>query len=68
MSDNNKEVYEPYGLLAIELPPDPPCYTGMKARLTGQVPGTELTVVFPVYESLFRNFRLLKHSKSLNYH
>lgn len=44
------EAYEPYGQLSIELPPAPPCYTGMKARLTGHKPGTELTVVFPVYE------------------
>ncbi len=50
-NDIEKEKYEPYGDLSIELPPAPPCYTTMKARLIGHKPGTELTVAFPVYET-----------------
>ncbi|HQO40157.1 MAG TPA: PaaI family thioesterase [Spirochaetota bacterium] len=51
MKQNESESYQPYGELAVELPAAPPCYTGMRARLTGHKPGTELTVVFPVIES-----------------
>ena len=45
-----KETYEPYGELSLELPAAPPCYTSMKARLIGNTPGTDLTVLFPVLE------------------
>lgn len=52
MNDLNKDIsYAPYGELSVELPPAPPCFTNMRARLTGHKPDTELTVVFPVYEA-----------------
>lgn len=52
MKDNSdNEKYEPYGELSIELPPAPPCFTNMKAKLTAHKPGIELTVSFPVYET-----------------
>lgn len=51
MAHNETDKYKPYGELSVELPPAPPCYTTMKARLTGHKPDTELTVVFPVIEA-----------------
>lgn len=52
MNDINiKETYIPYGELNLELPAAPPCYTNMKARLTGHKPDIELTVAFPVIEA-----------------
>ena len=47
-TDNN---YNPYGELSIELPPPPPCFTSMKARLISHKEDSELTVLFPVLES-----------------
>lgn len=49
--NNDSESYKPYGELSVELPPAPPCYTSMKAELTGHKPGTEMTVLFPVMEN-----------------
>ena len=51
MKNNEIESYQPYGELAVELPAAPPCYTNMRARLTGHKPDTELTVVFPVIDA-----------------
>lgn len=48
---SDSEPYIPYGGLSVELPPAPPCYTSMKARLTGYKPDSELTVTFPVVEA-----------------
>lgn len=45
------DTYRPYGNLSVELPSPPPCYTSMKARLTGYKPDTELIVTFPVVEA-----------------
>ena len=50
MKNNETELYKPYGELAVELPPAPPCYTSMQACLIGHKPNTELTVAFPVLE------------------
>jgi len=47
--DRNK--YEPYGELGIELPPAPACYTNMRAKLIAHKNDSEMTVSFPVYES-----------------
>lgn len=47
----DNDSYKPYGDLSIELPPPPPCFTSMNARLTEHKSETELTVVFPVVES-----------------
>ena len=52
MNDNKeKEAYEPYGKLSLELPPAPPCFTNMKARITSYNSNNELTVAFPVIEA-----------------
>jgi len=51
MNMDEKEKYEPYGELSVELPAAPPCYTNMKARLTGHRDGSEMTVAFPVVEA-----------------
>jgi len=51
---NNRNIndpYNPYGKLSIELPPPPPCFTSMKARLISHKNDTELTVLFPVLGS-----------------
>jgi len=45
-----KELYEPYGGISVELPAPPPCFVNMKARLVEYKPGVSLTVAFPVFE------------------
>ncbi len=51
MNDISKEqIYKPYGDLSVELPPAPPCYTNMKAKLMAHKDDAELTVAFPVVE------------------
>lgn len=52
MNDINKNKdFDSYGKLSIELPPPPPCFTSMKARLVSYKDDRELTIVFPVLES-----------------